>query len=197
MKTLCMDTAHKDLIISLLEEDRVAAFYQENAWKRQSEQILPVIDELMNKAGWNPQELQQIVITKGPGSYTGVRIAMTIAKILATRLHIPLYTLSTLQLYAGLEHCYVVLDARGKRVYCALYDAGKAIIPDTIMTIEDFLFSRDKDIPIIGDGSVLGLEDYYPDFKQAFLDLKNNWVEVEEPHLLTPEYLKDSEAYKV
>jgi len=197
MKTLCMDTAHKDLIVSLLEEDRVVSFYQENAWKRQSERILPVIDELVKEAGWNPQELQQIVITKGPGSYTGVRIAMTIAKILATRLNIPLYTLSTLQLYAGLGHCYVALDARGKRVYCALYKDGKSIIPDTIMTIEDFLSTRDYSVPIIGDGNTLGFEDNYPDLRNSFLDLKEFWSEVKEPHLLSPEYLKDNEAYKV
>ena len=197
MKTLCMDTAHKDLIVTLLDGDMVVAHYQENAWKRQSERMIPVIDELMKNVGWQPQELQQIVITKGPGSYTGVRIAMTIAKILATRLHIPVYTLSTLQLYAGRGHCYVVLDARGKRVYCALYENGKALVPDTIMTIEDFLSTRDETVSIIGDGSVLELVDNYPEFKNSFLDLKDYWLEVKEPHLLSPEYLKDNEAYKV
>jgi len=196
MKILCMDTAHKHLIITLLEGNRLVSYHEELAWKKQSEQILPMIEQLFMQANWKPNEVEQIVITKGPGSYTGVRIAMTIAKILASRLQIPIYTLSTLQYYAGLDYSYVVLDARGKRVYCALYKAGKAVMEDQIMSIEEFLENRDNSIPIIGDGEILGFTNSYPNLKTAFLDLKDQWKKEKEAHLLTPEYLKQKDAYK-
>ena len=197
MKTLGLETAHKYLIISLMENNKVIAFHQELAWKKQSEHIFPMLESIFDQVNWKPQDVQQIVITKGPGSYTGIRIAMTIAKVLATRLHIPLYTLSTLQYYAGLKDCYVVLDARGKRVYWGYYKDGIALTDDQVSSIEDFMKIRNENILIIGDGSVLGQRDYYPSMESHFLDLESQWELVADPHFLTPEYLKEKEAYRI
>ena len=85
MKTLCMDTAHKNLIVALYENDRMICGIARKAWKRQSEDLFPAIIECMEKAGWDSTDLDEVVITDGPGSYTGVRIAMTVAKVLCTR----------------------------------------------------------------------------------------------------------------
>ncbi|MFR9256084.1 MAG: tRNA (adenosine(37)-N6)-threonylcarbamoyltransferase complex dimerization subunit type 1 TsaB [Merdibacter sp.] len=87
MKTLCMDTAHKNLIVALYENDRMICGIAREAWKRQSEDLFPAIIECMEKAGWDSTDLDEVVITDGPGSYTGVRIAMTVA-VLCTRLNI-------------------------------------------------------------------------------------------------------------
>jgi tRNA threonylcarbamoyladenosine biosynthesis protein TsaB len=78
----------------------------------------------MDAAGLKPMDIDQCVITDGPGSYTGVRIAMTVAKVMCAMRSLPLYTLGTLQLYAGRETCTVLLDARGKRAYAASFENG-------------------------------------------------------------------------
>ena len=80
-------------------------------------------DMELNKVNKKVEDIDSIVITEGPGSYTGVRIAMTIAKVFAATKKIDLYTISTLQLYAGnLNNTLVLLDARGNRVYSAAFD---------------------------------------------------------------------------
>ena len=67
MKTLCMDTAHKNLIVGLYENDRRVCGIAKEAWKRQSEYLFPAIVECMEKAGWDSMDLDEVVITDGPG----------------------------------------------------------------------------------------------------------------------------------
>lgn len=197
MKTLCMETSYKFLIVSLLEDEKVIAFHQEESWKRQSELIMPLLDELFKNYKWQPQEVDRIVICRGPGSYTGVRIALTIAKVMAAQLNIPLYTVSTLQYYAGRAHAYTIMDARGGRVYFAEYNNGKAIQKDQIISLEDFNKLYDESVLLIGEGSVVGKEDYYPDLKNHFPELHKQWQLVENVDFLAPEYLKSKDSYKV
>ena len=102
MKYVCMDTSHRHLVIALIEDQTVVAGCAIPSWKKQSETIFPKWIELMDQAGWQASQIGALVVSVGPGSYTGVRIAMTIAKVFATTRNVPLYTLSTLQLYAGM-----------------------------------------------------------------------------------------------
>ncbi len=197
MLTLCMDTSHTLLAVSLIDENQVVAKIQRECWKKQSEEIFPALEELLKESNKTVEDIDSIAITEGPGSYTGVRIAMTIAKVFAATKKIDLYTISTLQLYAGnLENCLVLLDARGSRVYSAAYNNTQNTLPLAIRTIDEA-----KDIcstyTIIGDGHLVGKEDYYPDVAENFLNLKSEWEKGENVHLVVPEYLKPSESYLV
>ncbi len=197
MLTLCMDTSHTLLAVSLIDENQVVAKIQRECWKKQSEEIFPALEELLKESNKTVEDIDSIAITEGPGSYTGVRIAMTIAKVFAATKKIDLYTISTLQLYAGdLENCLVLLDARGSRVYSAAYNNTQNTLPLAIRTIDEV-----KDIcstyTIIGDGHLVGKEDYYPDVAENFLNLKSEWKKSENVHLVVPEYLKPSESYLV
>ena len=125
MITLCMDTSHIYLSLALIRDDEIIGQVQEECWKHQSEEIFPKLEEMLSKLSLKSDDINQIVITKGPGSYTGVRIAMTIAKVFCSMTNKPLYTLPTMLLYAGLDDCRVVLDARGKRIYTCAYKNGK------------------------------------------------------------------------
>ena len=60
MKTLCMDTAHKNLIVALYENDRMICGIAREAWKRQSEDLFPAIIECMEKAGWDSTDLDEV-----------------------------------------------------------------------------------------------------------------------------------------
>lgn len=199
MKTLCMDSAHKYLTLVLLENGEVKASISYICWKKQSEAFFPELINLMNTIGWNSDDLDEVVISDGPGSYTGVRIAMSIAKVLCTMKNLPLYCLSTLQLYAGIhKDTFVVLDARSQRVYCALLDQGIFKTEEMILTIEEAIdMIKGKDVRICGDTDVIELNSENVDFVQNFKALRPFARYVENIHALTPRYLKEQDAYKV
>lgn len=192
MITLCMDTSHTWLVIGLIRDNELIGKYQEKCWKKQSEELFPQLVNLMNTCGLTTEDIDQIVISRGPGSYTGVRIAMTVAKVFCAMRNLPIYTLSSLLLYAGKKDCRVVTDARGHRVYTCLFKDGKPLEEEKAIAIED-LDSHGQDI--VGDGSLVGFEDNWPDIAQNFLDLKDEWMKAENVHLVTPEYLKSSASY--
>lgn len=199
MKTLCMDSAHKHLIIVLLEDGEVKASSAQLCWKKQSETLFPELIRLMDTLHWTADDLQQVVITDGPGSYTGVRIAMTVAKVLCTRKQIPLYCLSTLQLYAGLQdHAYVMLDARSSRAYTAKLHQGQFVQEEAIQTLDDI---REQilcdDSTLLGDTTLLGKEEVSINFVDNFAKLLPYAKLIENIHTLTPRYLKEQDAYKV
>ena len=125
MITLCMDTSTQYLVIALIRDDQIVAKFQEKCWKKQSEELFPRLMDLMKEAGLEPEDIGQVVVSEGPGSYTGVRIAMTVAKVFCAMRNLPIATVGTLQLFAGMEpRARVVLDARGGRVYTAVYEYG-------------------------------------------------------------------------
>ena len=192
MITLCMDTSHTWLVIGLIKDDQVIGKVQEKCWKKQSEELFPRLIALMDDCHLQPEDIDQIVISKGPGSYTGVRIAMTVAKVFCAMADKPIYTVSTLLLYAGKKNCRVVTDARGKRVYTCLFFDGKALEEERAVEIENLEIG---DVNIVGDGALVGRQDEWPDIVDNFLELKDEWEKHDNVHLVVPEYLKSSASY--
>lgn len=199
MKTLCMDSAHKHLVIVLLEDGEVKASFSSACWKRQSETLFPELIRLMEQLGWSAGDLQEVVITDGPGSYTGVRIAMTVAKVFCTTMKVPLYCISTLQLYAGLkEKALVMLDARSNRAYCGILDKGAFLQQECILTLDEIKALADREeYELLGDCALIGRESGSVDFVDAFRSLLPYARRIENIHTLTPRYLKEQDAYKV
>ncbi|MCI9312030.1 MAG: tRNA (adenosine(37)-N6)-threonylcarbamoyltransferase complex dimerization subunit type 1 TsaB [Erysipelotrichaceae bacterium] len=199
MKTLCMDSAHKHLVIALIEDGQIKAAFEKECWKRQSETLFPELMNCFQNAGWSVDDVNEVVISDGPGSYTGVRIAMSVAKVLCTSKNIPLSCISTLQLYAGLsEHTYVLLDARSKRAYFAHYHLGKAIGDEIVTTLDD-ITHRISAAPyrVVGDVDLLHQEKKSVSLAENFCDLLPYARKIDNIHSLTPRYLKDNDAYKV
>lgn len=188
---LCMDTSHTWLALSLIKDDQVIAKVQEKCWKKQSEELFPRLIEMMDSAHLQPEDIDGIVVSKGPGSYTGVRIAMTVAKVFCAMGNKPIYTLSTLLLYAGKKTCRVVTDARGKRVYTCTFKDGQALEEEKAVSIDELEISEE----VTGDGRLVGKEDNWPDIAENFLALKDVWQCAENVHLVVPEYLKSSSSY--
>ena len=131
MISLCMDSAYKNLVLGLYEDDRLLAGIAKEAFKQQSETIFVELNQLLAQTHLDYADIDRVIITDGPGSYTGIRIAMTIAKVLCTQMHKELYCISTMQLYAGMEpSANVILDARSHRAYIAHVENG-IIHPET------------------------------------------------------------------
>ena len=199
MKIVGMDTSYQYLNIALLDEGYVDGCMV-SCFKQQSEWMIPKWKELMDRNGWNPKEIDGIVVTQGPGSYTGVRIAMTVAKMVASSIGCKLYTVSSLQLLAGnCDHAIAVMDARGKRAYVGEYKNGKAMKEDCILTLEELqaYVNANPDVTVVGDGHLVGKEDVFGNMPKQFDLLRSEWKEVTDIDDLCPKYLKDNDEYLV
>lgn len=98
-----------------------------------SEKLLPSIDILLKTVGLTPSDLSAVAVSKGPGSFTGIRIGVAAAKGLALSLGIPLYGIPSLEVLAtnaapGRGLVRPVIDARRREIFTALYDVGRTAI---------------------------------------------------------------------
>ncbi|MBE6122757.1 MAG: tRNA (adenosine(37)-N6)-threonylcarbamoyltransferase complex dimerization subunit type 1 TsaB [Erysipelotrichaceae bacterium] len=197
MNILCIDTSHRFLAVGILKDGQPAASFQKECWKKQSEELFPALQEVMDQAGLSTEDIDGAVITEGPGSYTGVRIAMTVAKVFCAMGNKPLYTISTLRLYAGmLEDCRVVLDARGQRAYTAVYSSGEEIEAPSVRPCGE-ISGTEMRKNVVGDGRLIGRDDCWPDLIGCFAACRAYWKKADNIHLVVPEYLKANEAYLV
>ena len=196
MITLGIDTSFHYLTLVLFDEDHILASIQKEAFKKQSELVLVEIEQLFLSCGLKPSALEAIVVTDGPGSYTGLRIGLTIAKVLGALANVKVYTLSSLQVLAGLEDdIHILLDARAKRVYYAHYQKGNVVGNEKILSIDEVSNHMSPQDKVVGDGVLINRETNYPDYTQHFIQLKDKWVIVEDIDALIPRYLKANEDY--
>ena len=96
MKILAMDTSNKALSLAILENKELLGQVTFNIKKNHSITLMPAIDFLMNSLDLKPADLDRIAVAQGPGSYTGLRIAVATAKTLAHTLKIELVGVSSL-----------------------------------------------------------------------------------------------------
>ncbi|WP_018663933.1 tRNA (adenosine(37)-N6)-threonylcarbamoyltransferase complex dimerization subunit type 1 TsaB [Heyndrickxia acidiproducens] len=126
MKVLAIDTSNEVLGVSLIDGKKVLAEYMTNLKKNHSIRVMPAIQQIMKDCSVEPSELDKIVVAKGPGSYTGIRIGVTIAKTMAWSLKIPLAGVSSLKFMAAAGRYFngyisPLFDARRGRIYTGLY----------------------------------------------------------------------------
>ncbi|SOC41307.1 tRNA threonylcarbamoyladenosine biosynthesis protein TsaB [Salinicoccus kekensis] len=123
MKSLLIDTSDQVLSIAVTDEI-ILGEININIKRTHSETLMPYIAELLDMVKVEKNELEQIIVSNGPGSYTGIRIGVTVAKTLAVALNLPLYTVSSLFVMAASYRGVVapVIDARRGNVYGAIYE---------------------------------------------------------------------------
>lgn len=109
-----------------IEKEGNTIIHQQANQKLHSKYMLSMIDGLLKETQVTPSMLTAIVVGEGPGSYTGARIAVTIAKMLALQLQIPLYTFDSLSLFATNKTlCAVQLPLKRQTVLGGVYDLSK------------------------------------------------------------------------
>jgi tRNA threonylcarbamoyladenosine biosynthesis protein TsaB len=147
MYILNIETATKNCSVSLAKEGKTL-LYKEIAEQGYShaEKLHVFIEELLQEAGVAFLDLKAVAVSKGPGSYTGLRIGVSAAKGFFYALEIPLISIDTLQLLA--EQVQItdglivpMIDARRMEVYSAVFDAQQQKIQDTqaeIITEESY-----------------------------------------------------------
>lgn len=195
---LFLDTTGNYLNIAIFDKGAVIENIHQESPRSQSEHIIPMINELCHKHNFTANDIEAVIITKGPGSYTGVRIAMTVAKVLCSSKKIPLYTLSTLQamsLGVSGKVC-ALIDARSSRAFVGFYENGVALEEEAILPLDELQAKvKNGHYTIVGDGALLGLESQKTDMNAEVFAHVEVWNLVENVHTLTPSYLKDNESY--
>ena len=180
-----------------------------------SEQLHPFIEEVLKESGLKSSSLSAIAISKGPGSYTGLRIGVAAAKGLCFALDLPLIALNTLEImvqpYEVSPYSFIIpmLDARRMEVYTAIFDETKKWIQETtaeVLTKNTFTsIVNEQSCLIIGDGAIkfktlypkinasYTSEIHYPVAKDmiALAWKKFNAKEFEDLAYFEPFYLKD------
>lgn len=199
MLSLILDSANKELGVALAQDGTLLDEIRYEARQRQSELMIPEIENIFKKNQVNPKDVGEILVTVGPGSYTGVRIALTIAKVYGYALNIPVYAFSSLEVLADLEKPSICLiNARSNRSYFAVYEKGNAIVNDQVLTNDEVIkyVSEHKDYVICGETSYLDLVSENSDVLKNMFALKNDSYKVENILKLKAVYLKDENDYK-
>ncbi|EGU63811.1 universal bacterial protein YeaZ [Streptococcus mitis bv. 2 str. SK95] len=142
MKVLAFDTSSKALSLAILEDKQVLAETIINIKKNHSITLMPAIDFLMASLDLTPKDLDRIVVAEGPGSYTGLRIAVATAKTLAHTLNIELVGMSSLLALVPRqqEGLFVpLMDARRNNVYAGFYENAKPVMPEAHLSFAEVL----------------------------------------------------------
>ncbi|WP_342514278.1 tRNA (adenosine(37)-N6)-threonylcarbamoyltransferase complex dimerization subunit type 1 TsaB [Sporosarcina sp. FSL K6-1522] len=164
---LGIDTANTPLSVAIVKDQELLVEETSAMAVNHSLRAMPAIEELFAKTGISPSDIDAIAVSEGPGSYTGVRIGVTIAKTLAWTLGKPLVGVSSLKVLAmnGLFFngliCPIV-DARRGHVYAGAYryEGGKLIdvIEDGHYALEELiglLEQRESPILFVGKDTAL------------------------------------------
>lgn len=199
MKTIIMDSANKYLVVALYEDEKCLASLQEEGNRKQSEYAIVYLQKLLQENHLKMSDFDEMVITIGPGSYTGVRVALTIAKTLNATMNIKIKTVSSLKAMAGMKKAISILDARSKKVFLGIYNEGKTVVEDCIISLDEFenYQKQYSDYEIVGDTELIGLSEKETDLAHNIYVLSTLEKEIENVDGLVPRYIKEVEAKKI
>lgn len=214
MKMLTIDTATSVCGVALTEEDKLIAEYRLNRKNLHNEKLVSAIEFLVEDAHWQLSQLDGIALSIGPGSFTGLRIGVSVCKGLAYSLGTALVAVNTLDALAFAAPLWqgqicAIINARENEVYCALYEKNleyfKRISEYQIVRLEDVfeqikertllisnpyeLVADTKNSKIIRAPHELSMTSLFSVAKLGLQKLQNR--EYENPESSEPFYLKE------
>ena len=186
MYTILLDSSDCNLAVGLAKDHQLIDFIQYEAWQRQSELMIVELEKILKRNNVTREEIGSVMCGIGPGSYTGVRMSATVCKMMAVFLNKPLYTVSTLKLMASGTKGIVLatIDARRGNVFGTIIDTiNDNYLVKESHTAYDELKKNKYDYEVNEDNFIV--DPIY---------CINHKEKVTEPHLLVPNYLRETEA---
>ncbi|WP_445116393.1 tRNA (adenosine(37)-N6)-threonylcarbamoyltransferase complex dimerization subunit type 1 TsaB [Acinetobacter sp. WZC-1] len=215
MKLLALETANEQCSVSIVDETRGLFFQSDERAKAQTQAILPMIEQGLQQTGLQISDLTAIAFSRGPGSFSGVRINAAVTQALAWSNDLPVIPVSTLQAVAqaafrqaGLQQVTVMLDARMQEVYIASFQLDQhqlMQLVDEEKLLDYQQAAAYQKFTVVGSGSVL----IQPDQEQyrqisasaediaviaRFDAMQQQWVSAEQA---LPVYLRDNAWKKI
>ena len=193
MYSLYIDTHDTEIVIGLYKDGNILDSRIKPSTRNHSDFTMPLIKEILDTNNIGVKDLNEILVVNGPGSFTGVRIGVTIAKTLAYTLNIPIKTITSLEMYAcgkkDLEQKLVIIrDVKG--VFYGLFNKENE-------QIGELEYKANKDFDEYVSTNNLSnniVEEKAIDFDAIYQQLSKK--EVELAHKANPIYIKVIEALK-
>ena len=202
MRVLYLDTSSSFLYCGLVDDNSLVFQIKENYGKNLSKNTLYRIEKEFKENNISTKSVDKIILVNGPGSFTGIRIAVTIAKTYAWALNIPIVTISSLQAMAiscdtDKEFIVPIIDARRGYVFGAIYDnMANVIVEDNYILLDQLGKSLEKFsknyVFVSNDNFEFKCLEYSPDINKIVNKCMNYPQTL--PHLVNANYLKLTEA---
>jgi tRNA threonylcarbamoyladenosine biosynthesis protein TsaB len=192
LKRLVIDTATRFLYISLMEGDEEISSYYQEGHNDHSVTLMVELERILEAASLQIADIDEILVGIGPGSYTGLRVGVVVAKMFGWNNQIPVYTVSSLALMASssTKSGFVLaeIDARRGNSFLGLYDIENGYMTlqddEQLSNLENYKQSITQDYSIVSYGK--------PNIPLILRSKLHN--PVEDIHGLNPNYLRITEA---
>lgn len=146
MLTLFIDTHYEEVIIIIYKDGHILDHFEGVSNYRHSEMVMPKLAEIIAKNSLNINDFKELIVVNGPGSFTGIRIGVTIAKTIAFCLNIPIKTISSLAIIACNLTGEKIVGLREKNgIFGATFDAENKMIG------EPFYLNSDEELNFQGE----------------------------------------------
>ncbi|WP_342272862.1 tRNA (adenosine(37)-N6)-threonylcarbamoyltransferase complex dimerization subunit type 1 TsaB [Spiroplasma endosymbiont of Acasis viretata] len=176
MYQLYLDTTNNKLTVVILQGNKILASSSFIAWQKQTELAIPTITNLLVKCKIKLKDISKVVIANGPGSYTGIRVAITFVKTLKVlNSFLTVFTINSLLLQAGLIKSISVLSAYNNKSYLAVCDNEKIIIQPQLVdeNAKIGIISDLLDYKIIENLEKCNIVENFQKLSPYFIEVKN------------------------
>ena len=205
MICLFFDTSSDLLKVSLIKDNKIIFDKELHTKNDHSSYLVPTIDEAFKSNNIDFKELDEIIVGNGPGSFTGTRISIAVAKTYAFSFNIPVYMISSLEelIYDndGYDFYVPIIEEKKENLYFSIFDKDKKRVMDDTYSSTEYMYKKLQEL----DGKILLISlsdkeyEKYDTVKASInalnimknIDVNNKKVN---PHLLKPNYIKKIEA---
>lgn len=201
MISLFLDTCSQIIRIGILFDNKLIDYLEFQNDNKLSEKLLPVIKKIIDKNNYKVNDLNRIYISVGPGSFTGIRIGVTVAKVMAWSLNIDIIPISSLEIMASYDsdkkYVCSFIDARRGFVFAGVYDKDlNTYMGDRYISFDDLLEKindiKEDTLFVSNDSNFISCIEPKIDVEKIVLKHFND--KSINPHKVNPIYLKLTEA---
>lgn len=201
MINLFIDTSSADVSIAIVKDGKILSKISKCIPNKHSIYTTSFLEQVIRKASLKPSDINKIMVVNGPGSFTGVRIGVTIAKVYAYLLNIDIICVSSLKMMAlsnEHEYCLSLIDAHHNNYYLGLYNKdNKEVVVEQFNSKDKVLELIDKYNPVIVSDSNIQIDDISVSKQELdivkIVEYYKNFESVNY-HLVVPNYLKLPQA---
>ncbi len=197
MRSLAIDSSSDLLSVALAEDNKIVVSESVLMQRGQGEALIPLIRKLCESVSWDVASLNQVIVAVGPGSFTGVRIALAAARGIGLSLNIPVYGLTNFSTLIPTDVSYpicVALDTKRGDFYTQIFETATQTTEPCVLSMGDV---QSLSMPVITDKPAL-FDDTVTIIK-AVENPAENMIQIADAHpetLLPPEpvYLREADV---
>jgi tRNA threonylcarbamoyladenosine biosynthesis protein TsaB len=218
-RALAIETSGRAGSVALVRDGDVVAGGHFAQGLQHAARMLPMIDDLMKKVGWSPRDIEEVYVSVGPGSFTGLRIGVTLAKTMALATGVKLVAVPSLRVLVEnapreAQHVIVVLDAKRDQIFTARFerrgDEWIERVSPRLSSLTEMISDSPRPVYLLGEG-IPYHDKFIPNDAEIVVTPQETWVaqakvvaklgmmmasrgDFADPLKLTPIYIRRPEA---